>query len=77
MQKTKTIEVTTSDEIRVKAYRNKVTVIVDDPELDDMLAKVKLEDIITHIRSEGHKPADVFEYEDLSEWAYSNGYVKE
>ena len=77
MSKTKTIEVTTSDEIRVKAYKNKVIVIVDEPEIDDTLQSISLEDIVTHIRSEGHKPADIFEHEDLSEWAYSNGYVKE
>lgn len=77
MPKTKIIEVTTSDEVRVKAHKNKVVVIVEEPEIDEMLQNVSLEDIITHIRSEGYKPADIFEHEDLSEWAYSNGYIKE
>lgn len=77
MPKTKTLEASTSDEIRVKAYRNNVTVIVDDPQVEDMLSSMNKEDILTWIRSEGFKPDEIFEHEDLSEWAVSHGYIKE
>ena len=77
MSKTKTIEIITCDEVRIKPNGRKTTVIVDDPEVDDMLSGVHKEDLITFIQSEGYKPGDVFEHEDLSEWAVSNGYIKE
>lgn len=77
MPKTKTIEIITSDEVRIKPNGRKTTVIVEDPEVDDMLAGVHKEDLITFIQSEGYSPDDIFDEEKLREWATENGYIKE
>lgn len=77
MPKTKTIEISTSDELRIKAYRGSVTAIIEDPQVEDMLAGVHKEDLITFIQSEGYSPDDIFDEEKLREWANENGYIKE
>lgn len=77
MPKTKTIEISTSDELRIKAYRGSVTAIIEDPQVEDMLAGVHKEDLITFIQSEGYKPDDVFDADALISWATENGYIKE
>lgn len=77
MSKTKTISITTDDEIRVTRHGNKMMAVIDSPEVEAMLAEVKDADIIAHVRSEGYKPDEVFEEEDLINWAHSNGYIKE
>lgn len=77
MSKTKTIEIITCDEVRIKPNGRKTTVIVDDPEVDDMLAGVHKEDLIAFIQSEGYSPDDIFDEEKLREWANENGYIKE
>lgn len=77
MSKTKEINIVTSDEVRIKPNGRKTTVIVEDPEVDDMLAGVHKEDLITFIQSEGYKPDEIFEIDDLISWATENGYIKE
>jgi len=77
MPKTKTLEVSTSDEIRIKAYRNNVTVIVDDPQIEDMLSKMSSEDIIIWVQGEGYTPDEIFSEKELIKWAEENGFVKE
>lgn len=77
MSKTKTITISTSDEVRLTSRRDKSIVVIDDPEIEEMLADVKKEDIIAHIQSQNYKPEEVFEEEDLINWAHSHGYIKE
>ena len=77
MSKTKIIEIVTCDEVRIKPNGRKTKVIVEDPEVDDMLAGVHKEDLITFIQSEGYTPDDIFDEEKLREWANENGYIKE
>lgn len=77
MSKTKEINIVTSDEVRIKPNGRKTTVIIEDPEVNDMLAGVHEEDLISFIQSEGYKPDEIFEEEDLNEWAISHGFIKE
>lgn len=77
MAKTKKISVTTTEEIRITYSRNKNTIHVDDPEVNDLLGEIEDADIVTYIQSEGFKPDEVFEEEDLNEWAISHGFIKE
>jgi len=77
MPKTKKIEIVTSDEVRITPNGRKSTVIIEDPEVDDLLSGVHKEDLITFIQSEGYTPDDIFDEEKLREWASENGYIKE
>jgi len=50
--------------------------ILENVSVPELLTGIYEEDIFTHIRSEGHKPEDVFDEEDLNEWAWKNGFTK-
>jgi hypothetical protein len=76
MSATKTISIVSSEEVRISSYRNKSTVVVDNPEIDEMLKGVAWDDIVTHVLSEKVGPDEVFTDTQLSEWAEKNGYIK-
>jgi hypothetical protein len=60
----------------VPARYNQNRAILENISVPELLSCIDGEDIFTHIRSEGHKPEDVFEEEDLNEWAWKNGFTK-
>lgn len=76
MSATKTISIISSREVRVTAYHNKSTIIVDNPEIDEMLKEVAWDDIVEFVRGEKVSPDEVFTDEQLKGWAEENGYVK-
>ena len=76
MAKTKALEIEVTDDVLISPGRSKMYVKVEDVNIEELLQKINKDDVITHIRSEGYKPDEVFDYEDLSEWAVSNGYQK-
>ena len=76
MSKTKTLSITSSEEVRISAYHGKSTVHVDNPEIEDMLKEVAWEDIVAYIQGENTTPDEVFEEKDLDKWAEDHGYVK-
>lgn len=77
MSATKTISIVTSEEVRIRAYRGKSTVCMDNPEVEDMLKEVSFDDIVTYIQSENTSPDEVFTDDQLNAWAEKNGYVKQ
>lgn len=77
MSATKKISITTSEEVRIKAYRGKSTVFIENPEIEDMLKEVAWDDIVTHVRSEKTDPDEIFTDEQLSDWAEKNGFLKQ
>lgn len=77
MSATKTISIVSSEEVRITAYRNKSTIVVDNPEIDEMLKGVDWDDIVAHVRAEKVSPDEVFTDDQLNEWATKNGYTKE
>ncbi len=74
----KTIEITvTCEGARIVATKyNEVKMVLENPKIEDILPQLTDSDIITHVRSEGYKPDEVFQDEDLNEWAYNNGFTK-
>lgn len=76
MSKTKQIEVMTSEQVRIDRHYNKTKVVVDDPDVNDLIASIAKEDLITYIESE-YSPEDIFNDSDLERWAEENGYIKE
>lgn len=77
MSATKTINIVSSEEVRITAFRNKSTIVVDNPEIDEMLKEVAWDDIVAHVRAEKVSPDEVFTDDQLNEWAIKNGYTKE
>ena len=77
MSATKTISIVSSEEVRISAYRNKSTVVVDNPEIDEMLKGVDWDDIVAHVLGEKVSPDEVFTDEQLKEWAERSGYIKD
>ena len=75
MSVTKTISITSSEEVRVKSYHSKTTVYIENPEVDEMLKEVAWDDIVKFVRGEGVDPDEVFTDEQLHKWAVGNGYT--
>ena len=73
----KTKELTVSgEEMRIIQARNRVTVVIENPEVNDMLMEIKEEDLASFIQWNGNKPEDVFDEKSLHKWAEDNGYKK-
>jgi hypothetical protein len=75
MSRTKTISITSSEEIRIRSYHGKTTVYVESPEVDEMLKEVAWDQIVKFIRGEGVGPDEVFADDQLHKWAVENGYA--
>jgi len=75
MAKTKEISFT-CEEITSKpdGYR-KMKLIVDSPDIDELLTEIDDEDLIGHLQG-NFNPEDVFTEKDLKKWAEENGYLK-
>jgi hypothetical protein len=76
MAKTKEILFNCS-EVRAVSFYNKMRVIIDDPNIDELLSCVSMDDLIAHVVGNDNKPEDVFDEEALVKWAEENGYTKE
>lgn len=77
MSKTNRIEITTREEVGITSKKSETTIRIEEPDINELLTKINKEDLISFIQSERFKPADIFEEEELIEWANGNGYVKE
>ncbi len=77
MPKTKKIEVTTSDEVRITSSRNKTTVHVEEPEITELLQEIDDDDIADFVKWNNYKPGHLFDEVALNNWANENGYIKE
>jgi hypothetical protein len=65
------------EEARTTSTGYRLKVVVDDPNMAELLAVISEDDIIEHVRSEGFKPDEVFDDKDLDKWATDHGYTKE
>lgn len=77
MSKTKELTIVCSGEIRVSASRNKSTIHIEDPEMDELLKEIPWENVVEFVRGEKVSPDEVFTDEQLEKWAEENGYTKE
>lgn len=77
MPKTKKIEITTSEEVRMTSSRNKTTVHIEEPEITELMQGINNEDIADYVQWNNFKPGDLFTEEQLRDWANENGYIKE
>lgn len=76
MPKTLELEIT-CDEARVKPNKyNSVKVVLESPQIQEMLGNMAWSDIVGFIGSENAKPSDIFTEDELSKWAEDNGYTK-
>lgn len=77
MPKTKEIEIR-CDEARIKSNRyGFVTVIAEDPKIDELISGIHKDDILEWILGEGFNPEEIFTNGELDKWAEENGYVKD
>lgn len=66
------------EEVRIVTTSRRLRLILDEPDIDDLLAQISLEDLMEHIRSDTqNKPEFVFDVECLEKWAEENGYIKQ
>lgn len=76
MSKTKELAIMCSGEIRTVANRNKLTVHIEEPDVEDALTSFNSDDLIQYI-SNNYGVEEVYSEKDLQKWAEENGYVKE
>jgi len=77
MPKTKEIEIR-CDEARIKSNRyGFVTVIAEDPKVDELISGIHKDDILEWVTGEGFDPEEIFSTDQLHAWATKNGYSKE
>jgi hypothetical protein len=64
-------------EVRAGLWYNRMRVVIEDPNMDELLSCVPMDDLIAHVVGDGNKPEDVFNEEALEKWANENGYTKQ
>jgi hypothetical protein len=75
MEKTKEISIECSA-ARINPSRyHKVSVVVEDPDVDDILDSINEDDLIDWVKRNKH-PEDLFSETELAKYAESEGYVK-
>lgn len=77
MPKTKKIEITTAEDVRITPCRNKTVVHIEEPEITELMQGINNEDIAEYVQWNNFKPNDLFTEEQLRDWANENGYIKE
>lgn len=76
MSKTKELPIECM-EVRITPNRyNKVSVLVEEPILDDLLANIHKDDIVEWFVGQNFNPEDIFNQSELEKWAESEGYIK-
>lgn len=76
MSKTKKLIIICSDETRIVANRNKLTVHIEEPDVEDALTSFHSDDIIEFV-SKNYGCDEIYDEEELKKWAEANGYIKE
>lgn len=76
MSKTKELAIICSGDARIVANRNKLTVHIEEPDVDDALTAFNSDDLIAYVSS-NYGVEEVFDEKDLNKWAEDNGYVKQ
>lgn len=76
MPKIKSITIITGEEVSVNPNRNKTSIRIEEPDVNEIISSIDNDDLVTYIQSE-YDPGDVFSEEDLIKWAEENGYIKE
>jgi len=75
--KTKSLSITTSEEVRIMPYRNQTTIHIDEPDIIEFLQAINNTDIVEYVQWNNFKPDDLFTEDQLRNWANEHGYIKE
>lgn len=76
MSKTKELAIMCSGEARIVANRNKLTVHIEDPDVEDALTAFNSDDLIAYVAS-NYGVEEIYDEKELKKWAEDNGFIKE